>query len=74
MHELLREYAELIGRCLARRWLREQETLKSNGSNECADTKDNSSGASSDNGAQTAEHEVGTDVSDQRDSDRKRDR
>jgi hypothetical protein len=28
MHETLREFAELVGRCLARRWLREREALK----------------------------------------------
>jgi len=29
MHTTLREFAELVGRCLATRWLREREALKS---------------------------------------------
>jgi hypothetical protein len=28
MHETLREYAELVGRCLARRWRRQRDELK----------------------------------------------
>lgn len=28
MHETLREFAELVGRCLARRWLRERDASK----------------------------------------------
>ena len=28
MHETLKEYAELVGRCLARRWRRQRDELK----------------------------------------------
>jgi hypothetical protein len=41
MHETLREFSELVGRCLAWRWLRERETLKR--AEDTPDTPDSSS-------------------------------